>query len=56
MAEGAIWEALDKASYYRLSNLIAIAVTDGGFLSRRGGGADMPVPGFCENRHEWAAG
>jgi transketolase len=25
LAEGSIWEALDKASYYRLSNLIAIA-------------------------------
>src|ERR1700748_1602440 len=24
MAEGSIWEALDKASYYKLSNLIAI--------------------------------
>jgi transketolase len=25
LAEGSIWEALDKASYYKLSNLIAIA-------------------------------
>jgi transketolase len=25
LAEGSIWEALDRASYYRLSNLIAIA-------------------------------
>jgi transketolase len=25
LAEGSIWEALDKASYYRLSNLVAIA-------------------------------
>src|ERR1700740_728260 len=25
LAEGSIWEALDKASYYRLSNLIAMA-------------------------------
>ena len=24
MAEGSIWEALDKASYYKLSNLVAI--------------------------------
>ena len=24
LAEGSIWEALDKASYYKLSNLIAI--------------------------------
>ena len=24
MAEGSIWEALDKASYYKLANLIAI--------------------------------
>jgi transketolase len=34
MAEGSIWEALDKASYYRLSNLIAIV--DVNRLGQRG--------------------
>ena len=34
LAEGSIWEALDKASYYRLSNLIAIA--DVNRLGQRG--------------------
>src|SRR4030088_3096629 len=34
MAEGSIWEAFDKASYYRLSNLIAIA--DVNRLGQRG--------------------
>ena len=29
MAEGSIWEAIDKASYYQLSNLIAIAELGG---------------------------
>jgi transketolase N-terminal domain/subunit len=34
LAEGSIWEALDKASYYQLSNLIAIA--DVNRLGQRG--------------------
>jgi transketolase len=34
MAEGSIWEALDKASYYKLSNLIAIV--DVNRLGQRG--------------------
>jgi transketolase len=34
MAEGSIWEALDKAAYYRLSNLIAIV--DVNRLGQRG--------------------
>ncbi len=34
LAEGSIWEALDKASYYRLSNLIAIV--DVNRLGQRG--------------------
>jgi transketolase len=34
MAEGSIWEAIDKASYYRLSNLIAIV--DVNRLGQRG--------------------
>ena len=34
MAEGSIWEALDKASYYELSNLIAIV--DVNRLGQRG--------------------
>ena len=34
MAEGSIWEALDKASYYRLSNLVAIV--DVNRLGQRG--------------------
>jgi transketolase len=34
MAEGSIWEALDKASYYRLSNLIAMV--DVNRLGQRG--------------------
>ncbi|GAA1266033.1 transketolase [Pseudonocardia aurantiaca] len=34
MAEGSMWEALDKASYYRLSNLIAIV--DVNRLGQRG--------------------
>ena len=34
MAEGSIWEALDKASYYRLANLIAIV--DVNRLGQRG--------------------
>ena len=34
MAEGSIWEALDKASYYQLSNLIAIV--DVNRLGQRG--------------------
>jgi transketolase len=34
LAEGSIWEAFDKASYYRLSNLIAIA--DVNRLGQRG--------------------
>lgn len=34
LAEGSIWEALDKASYYRLSNLVAIA--DVNRLGQRG--------------------
>ena len=33
-AEGSIWEALDKAAYYRLSNLTAIV--DGNRLGQRG--------------------
>ncbi len=34
MAEGSIWEALDKASYYKLSNLVAIV--DVNRLGQRG--------------------
>src|ERR1700761_6840569 len=34
LAEGSIWEALDKASYYKLSNLIAIVDVNG--LGQRG--------------------
>ena len=34
LAEGSIWEALDKASYYQLSNLIAIV--DVNRLGQRG--------------------
>jgi transketolase len=34
MAEGSIWEAIDKASYYRLSNLVAIV--DVNRLGQRG--------------------
>ena len=34
MAEGSMWEALDKASYYRLSNLVAIV--DVNRLGQRG--------------------
>jgi transketolase len=43
LAEGSIWEAFDKASYYRLSNLIAIA--DVNRLGQRGQtdvGWDLP--------------
>ena len=43
VAEGSIWEAFDKASYYRLSNLIAIA--DINRLGQRGQtdvGWDLP--------------
>ncbi|HEX4087261.1 MAG TPA: transketolase [Trebonia sp.] len=43
LAEGSIWEALDKASYYRLSNLIVIA--DINRLGQRGQtdlGWDLP--------------
>jgi transketolase len=43
LAEGSIWEAFDKASYYRLSNLIAIA--DVNRLGQRGPtdiGWDLP--------------
>ena len=38
LAEGSIWEALDKASYYKLSNLVAIV--DVNRLGQRG--ADRP--------------
>jgi transketolase len=44
LAEGSIWEALDKASYYRLSNLVAIV--DVNRLGQRGAtdlGWDMPA-------------
>ncbi|MDT7686477.1 MAG: transketolase, partial [Pseudonocardiales bacterium] len=34
MAEGSVWEAIDKASYYRLSNLVAIV--DVNRLGQRG--------------------
>ena len=34
MAEGSIWEALDKAAYYRLANLVAIV--DVNRLGQRG--------------------
>ena len=43
LAEGSVWEAFDKASYYRLSNLIAIA--DVNRLGQRGQtdvGWDLP--------------
>ena len=40
MAEGSIWEALDKASYYKLSNLVAIV--DVNRLGQRG-----------PTEHEW---
>jgi transketolase len=47
LAEGSIWEALDKASYYQLSNLTAII--DVNRLGQRGprplAGTSMRTPG-----------
>jgi hypothetical protein len=46
LAEGSIWEALDKASYYQLSNLVATSTSTGSASAARPSwaGTSTPMP------------